>query len=173
MAEGGCGFESRLLETCRWHVSTGVALPQQSESTTGRAGTRVAVRPWAAIANHGRRTPNPKGRTGCSIAKSTRTGVCNDILPFATLSLRGAHTHRSGRPASNRRRRLLASRGVRPHTNTKQRQRAIWANNVRPYGSAGADEFTNGVPRSYPKAPSLVAFTAVKANPPPDGQARV
>ena len=33
-----------------------------------------------------------------------------------------------------------------------------WANNVRPYGSAGADEFTNGVPRSYPKAPSLVAL---------------
>ena len=50
----------------------------------------------------------------CSIAKSTCTGVCNDILPFATLSRRGAHTHRSGRPASNRRRRLLASRSVRP-----------------------------------------------------------
>lgn len=31
----------------------------------------------------------------------------------------------------------------------------MWANNVRPYGSAGADEFTNGVPRSYPRAPSL------------------
>ena len=30
-----------------------------------------------------------------------------------------------------------------------------WANNVRPYGSAGADEFTNGVPRSYLRAPSL------------------
>ena len=38
--KAGGGFESRLLETCRWHVSTGVALPQQSESTTGRAGTR-------------------------------------------------------------------------------------------------------------------------------------
>ena len=45
-----------------------------SESTTGRAGTRVAVRPWAAIANHDRHAPNPKGRTGCSIAKSTCTG---------------------------------------------------------------------------------------------------
>ena len=29
---------------------------------------------------------------------------------------------------------------------------------VRPYGSAGADEFTNGVPRSYPRAPSLAAL---------------
>ena len=33
-----------------------------SESTTGRAGTRVAVRPWAAITNHGRHTPNPKAK---------------------------------------------------------------------------------------------------------------
>lgn len=29
---------------------------------------------------------------------------------------------------------------------------------VRPYGSAGADEFTNGVPRSDPRAPSLAAL---------------
>ena len=29
---------------------------------------------------------------------------------------------------------------------------------VRPYGSASADEFTNGVPRSYPRAPSLAAL---------------
>ena len=61
-----------------------------SESTTGRAGRRVAMRPWAAITNHGRHAPNPKGRTDCSIAKSTCTGVCNDILPFATLSRLGA-----------------------------------------------------------------------------------
>ena len=59
----------------------------ESESTTGRAGTRVAVRPWAAIANPGRYAPNLKGRTGCSIAKSTCTGyweryiaVC-DVIP--------------------------------------------------------------------------------------------
>ncbi|RHV77012.1 hypothetical protein DXB06_00005, partial [Butyricicoccus sp. OF13-6] len=56
------GFESRLLETCQWHVSTGVALPQQSESTTEQVGTRVAVRPWAAIANPGRHAPNPKAK---------------------------------------------------------------------------------------------------------------
>ena len=34
----------------------------ESESTTGRAGTRVAVRPWAAIANPGRHAPNPKAK---------------------------------------------------------------------------------------------------------------
>ena len=27
------GFESRLLEMCLWHISTGVAFPQKSEST--------------------------------------------------------------------------------------------------------------------------------------------
>ena len=35
----------------------------ESESTTGRIGRRVAVRPWAAIANPGRHAPNPKERT--------------------------------------------------------------------------------------------------------------
>ena len=38
----------------------------------------------------GRHAPNPKGRPDCSIAKSTCTGVCNDLLPLATLSRRGA-----------------------------------------------------------------------------------
>ena len=33
-----------------------------SESTTGRVGTHVAVRPWASIANPGRHAPNPKER---------------------------------------------------------------------------------------------------------------
>ena len=33
-----------------------------SESTTGRVGTRVAVRPWAPITNHGRHAPNPKAK---------------------------------------------------------------------------------------------------------------
>ena len=38
----------------------------KAESTTGRAGTRVAVRPWAAIANPGRHAPNRRN------AKSAR-----------------------------------------------------------------------------------------------------
>ena len=59
----------------------------ESESTTGRVGRHVAVRPRAAIASPGRRTPNPKERTGCSIAKSTCIGyweqyiaIC-DVIP--------------------------------------------------------------------------------------------
>ena len=60
--KAGGGFERWLLETAQWAVSTTVALPQQSESTTGRVGTRVAVRPWAAIANPGRHAPNSKER---------------------------------------------------------------------------------------------------------------
>ena len=53
-------------------------------------------------------------------------------LLFYSSQMENGDTHRSGRPASNRRRRLLASRSVRPHTN--QRQRAIGANTVRPTG---------------------------------------
>ena len=107
-AYGGCSLDVHCGGCVRPYGSVGVdeftsgvprsylrapslaALPQQSESTTGRAGRRVAMRPWAAITNHGRHAPNPKGRTDCSIAKSTCTGVCNDILPFATLSRLGA-----------------------------------------------------------------------------------
>ena len=77
-----------------------VALPQQSESTTGRVGTRVAVRPWAAIANPGRHAPNPKGRTDCLIAKSTCTGyleryitVCDVIPSGRTVCAQTAQNH--------------------------------------------------------------------------------
>ena len=62
-----------------------------SESTTGRVGRRVAVGSWAAAANPGRHAPNPKGRTGCSIAKSTCTGhrrgapVCAPCQPSARI----------------------------------------------------------------------------------------
>ena len=99
-----------------------------SESTTGRAGRRVAVRPWAAIANHGRHAPNPKERQVSTRPIRRKERSFNDEIyqrgPFVTIYCRlrrylvgGAHTHRSGRPASNRRRRLLASRSVRPPTN--------------------------------------------------------
>ena len=69
-----------------------------SKSTTGRVGRRVAVRLWdctsqsrqARAQSEGtpsQHAPNLKGRTGCSIAKSTCTGyleryiaVC-DVIP--------------------------------------------------------------------------------------------
>ena len=91
-AYGGCSLDAHCGGCVRPYGSAGAdeftngvprsylralslaALPQQSESTTGRAGTHVAVRPWAAIARPGRHTPNPKGRTDCLIAKSTCTG---------------------------------------------------------------------------------------------------
>ena len=56
------------------HVSTGVALPQQSESTTGRVGRRVAVRLWDCTSQSRQARAKSEGRTGCSIAKSTCTG---------------------------------------------------------------------------------------------------
>ena len=119
------------------------------------AGTRVAVRPWAAITNHGRQAPDQKERTGYPIAKSTCTGVCNDILPFATLSRRGAQ-------CAPRQRKII--RFVGEHSDSLRAAYggcsldAHCGGCVRPYGSAGADEFTNGVPRSYLRALSLAAL---------------
>ena len=91
----------------------------------------------------------------CSIAKSTCTGVCNDILPFATLSRRGAQ-------CAPRQRKII--RFVGEHSDSLRAAYggcsldAHCGGCVRPYGSAGADEFTNGVPRSYLRAPSLAAL---------------
>ena len=128
-----------------------MALPQQSESTTGRAGRRVAVRLWGCISQ----SRDQKGRTGYPIAKSTCTGVCNDILPFATLSRRGAQ-------CAPGQRKIIRFVGEHPDS-----LRAAYGGcsldahcggGVRPYGSAGADEFTDGVPRSYLRAPSLAAL---------------
>ena len=58
-----------------------------SESTTGRAGTRVTVRLGDCTSQLRQARAQSEGKNRlCSIAKSTCTGVCNDILPFATLS---------------------------------------------------------------------------------------
>ena len=50
---------------------------------------------------------------------------------------------------------LVGAHSMRPGS---AKSYGTWANNVRLYGSAGADEFTNGVPRSYTRAPSLAAL---------------
>ena len=91
----------------------GFAAAKRIHHRTGRHACSSATMGGNNQSRQARARSEGKNRL-CSIAKSTCTGVCNDILPFATLSRRGAHTHRSGRPASNRRRRLLASRSVRP-----------------------------------------------------------
>ena len=115
----------------------------------------MAVRPWAAIASPGRHAPNPKGRTDCSIAKSTCAGyleryiaVC-DVIP-------------SGAQCAPRQRKIIRFAGE--HSDSLRAAcggcslDAHCGGCVRPYGSAGADEFTSGVPRSYPRAPSLAAL---------------
>ena len=84
----------------------------------------------------------------CSIAKSTCTGVCNDILPFATLSRRVREIIRFVGKHSDSLRAAYGGCSLDAHC----------GGCVRPYGSAGADEFTNGVPRSYLRAPSLAAL---------------
>ena len=91
----------------------------------------------------------------CSIAKSTCTGVCNDILPFATLSRRGAQ-------CAPGQRKIIRFAGE--HSDTLRAACGGCSLDVhcggcvRPYGSAGVDEFTSGVPRSYLRAPSLAAL---------------
>ena len=98
-----------------------------SESTTGRVGTRVAVRPWAAIANPGRHAPNPKERQVSTRPIRRKERSFNDEIyqhgPFVTIycHLRryplGAQNHtvrgRTLRLAKSRLRRLLAGRPLR------------------------------------------------------------
>ena len=77
-----------------------------SESTTGRVGRRVAVRPRAAIANPGRHTPNPKERQVSTRPIRRKERSFNDEIyqhgPFVTIycHLRrypvGAHSVRPG-----------------------------------------------------------------------------
>ena len=104
------------------------------------------MRPWAAIARPGRRTPNPKERQVSTRPIRRKERSFNDEIyqhgPFGTI-----YCHLRRYP--------VGAHSVRPGS---AKSYGSWANNVRPYGSAGADEFTNGVPRSYPKAPSLVAL---------------
>ena len=126
-----------------------------SESTTGRAGTRVAVRLGDCTSQSRQARAQSEGKTDCSIAKSTCTGVCNDILPFAMLSRRGAQ-------CAPRQRKII--RFVGEHSDSIRAAcggcllDAHCGGCVRPYGEVGVDEFTSGVPRSYPRAPSLAAL---------------
>ena len=134
-----------LLRLCRSKANP----PPDGSAGVWQCGYRTVP------ANHGRHAPNPKGRTGYPIAKSTCTGVCNDILPFATLSRRGAQ-YAPGQ------RKII--RGVGEHSDSLRAAYggcsldAHCGGCVRPYGLAGADGFTNGVPRSYLRAPSLAAL---------------
>ena len=81
--------------------------------------------------------------------------LLNDILPFATLSRRGAQ-------CAPGQRKII--RFVGEHSDSLRAAcggcslDAHCGGCVRPYGEVGVDEFTNGVPRSYHRAPSLAAL---------------
>ena len=147
MAEGGCGFERWLLEPCQWHGSTTVA----SVATEANPPPDGQARVWqcgygTAPANHGRHAPNPQERQVSTRPIRRKERSFDDEIyqhgPFVTIYCR-------------LRRYPVGAHSVRPDS---AKSYGSWANNVRPYGSAGADEFTNGVPRSYPRAPSLAAL---------------
>ena len=87
--EGG-GFESRLLETARWAVSTGVALPQQRESTPSKG-----ERPFCALRGHNPSIPG-NGDTLTSCAKAA-VSACRSRSPSARDYIRlFATTRRPG-----------------------------------------------------------------------------
>ena len=129
-----------------------MALPQQSESTTGRAGTRVAVRLWdcTSQSRQARAQSEGKNRLFDSEINLRRRlqryiAVC-DVIPSCAPGQRkiiwfvGEH--------SDSLRAAYGGCSLNAHC----------GGCVRPYGEVGADEFTNGVPRSYPRAPSLAAL---------------
>ena len=93
--KAGGGFESRLLETCRWHVSTGVALPQQSESTTGRVGTRVAVRLYDGTRRNVPINHPVAAKVRCISSPSNLTGT---ELPFRSTDSPVCPNRESGSP---------------------------------------------------------------------------
>ena len=89
--EGG-GFESRLLETARWAVSTGVALPQQRESTPSEG-----VRPFCALRGHNPSIPGNRdtlafcAKAAVSACRSRSPSEKDYIRLFATTRRPGAY----------------------------------------------------------------------------------
>ena len=72
----------------------GFAAAKRIHHRTGRHACSSATMGGNNQSRQARARSEGKNRL-CSIAKSTCTGVCNDILPFATLSLRGAKSYGS------------------------------------------------------------------------------
>ena len=89
--EGG-GFESRLLETVRWAVSPGVALPQQRESTPSEG-----VRPFCARWGHNPSIPGNGdtlafcAKAAVSACRSRSLSERDYIRLFATTRRPGAY----------------------------------------------------------------------------------
>ena len=89
--EGG-GFESRLLETARWAVSTGVALPQHRESTPSEG-----VRPFCARWGHNPSIPGNSdtlafcAKAAVSACRSRSPSERDYIRLFATTRRPGAY----------------------------------------------------------------------------------
>ena len=126
-----------------------------SESTTGRAGTRVAVRLWDCTSQSRQARAQSEGKNRLFDSEINLYRLLNDILPFATLSRRGAQ-------CAPGQRKII--RFVGEHSDSLRAAYggcsldAHCGGCVRPYGEVGVDEFTSGVPRSYPRAPSLAAL---------------
>ena len=92
--EGGV-FESRLLETARWAVSTGVALPQQRESTPSEGATRIhSLRGSAPLLCPPRAPANGSADTATRTQEACRSRSPSEgdyIRLFATTRRPGAY----------------------------------------------------------------------------------
>ena len=150
--------QMNLQTVCRGRTSGHLLLRlcrSESESTTGRVGRRVAVRLWDCTSQSRQARAQSEGKNRLFDSEINLYRLLNDILPFATLSRLGAQ-------CAPGQRKII--RGVGEHSDSLRAAcggcslDAHYGGCVRLYGSAGADEFTNGVPRSYPRAPSLAAL---------------
>ena len=150
--------QMNLQTVCRGRTSGHLLLRlcrSESESTTGRVGRRVAVRLWDCTSQSRQARAQSEGKNRLFDSEINLYRLLNDILPFATLSRRGAQ-------CAPGQRKII--RFVGEHSDSLRAAYggcsldAHCGGCVRPYGEVGVDEFTSGVPRSYPRAPSLAAL---------------
>ena len=173
-AYGGCSLDAHCGGCVRPYGSAGAdgftngvprsylrapslaALPQQSESTTGRAGTRVAVRLWDCTSQSRQARARSEGKNRLFDSEINLRRL------FVTIYCRLRRYPVGGAQCAPRQRKIIWFVGE--HSDSLRAAYggcsldAHCGGCVRPYGSAGADEFTNGVPRSYLRAPSLAAL---------------
>ena len=128
----------------------------ESESTTGRVGTRVAVRLWDCISQSRQARARSEGKNRLSDSEINLHRLFGTIYCRLRCYLVGGAQYAPGQ------RKII--RDVGEHSDSLRAAYggcsldAHCGGCVRPYGSAGADGFTNGVPRSYLRAPSLAAL---------------
>ena len=148
-----------LQAVCRGRIPGHLLLwlcRSESESTTGRAGTRVTVRLGDCTSQSRQARAQSEGKNRLFDSEINLHSLFGTIYCRLRRYPVWAHSVRPGSAKS------YGSWGE--HSDSLRAAYggcsldAHCGGCVRPYGSAGADEFTSGVPRSYLRAPSLAAL---------------